>query len=59
MSLSKPRLKFHDGWQEQLAEHRRVLLEKLIQEYPEVLSTKKSVVESWRLRLRNRDPANS
>ena len=49
-----PTLKFHDGWQQQLAEHRRILLEKLIAEYPEVLTTKKSIVELWRMRLRFR-----
>ena len=55
MSKSNPVLKYHDGWQQQIAEHRRSLLEKLIAEYPELLKSKKSVIETWRYKLRDRD----
>jgi len=53
-SIPNPTLGCHDGWQQQLAEHRRRLLEKLIAEFPDVLTTKKSTVDLWRLRLRIR-----
>ena len=34
-----------------LLEHRRILLEQLIAEFPEVLKTKRSKVDFWRARL--------
>lgn len=53
--MPNPTLRYHDGWQQQLAEHRRHLLEKLIEEFPDVLTTKRSIIESLRLRLRFKD----
>ena len=38
--------------QQILLEHRRALLEKLIQLFPDVLKTHRSVVDLWRLRLK-------
>ena len=39
--------------QQILLEHRRALLEKLIQVFPDVLKTHRSVVDLWRLRLKS------
>lgn len=38
-------------WKQQLLEHRRVLLERLIAEFPQVLKTKRTTVDTLRLKL--------
>ena len=38
-------------WKQQLLEHRRALLERLIAEFPEVLKTRRSQVDTLRLKL--------
>lgn len=38
-------------WKQQLLEHRRALLERLISEFPEVLKTRRSQVDTLRLKL--------
>jgi hypothetical protein len=48
----RPILKDTDAWQKQLAEHRRILFERLIAEFPEILKTKRTHVEIWRHKLR-------
>jgi hypothetical protein len=50
--MNPPTVTFGDVLKQQLAEHRRVLLERLIAEYPEILNSQRSIVESWRYRLR-------
>jgi len=54
--MQQPRVKDNEGWRIVVLEHRRRLLERLIAAFPEVLTTKRSTVESYRNRLRV--PAN-
>lgn len=49
---NRPTLKDTAAWQAQLAEHRRILFERLIAEFPDILKTKRSHVEIWRHKLR-------
>jgi hypothetical protein len=46
-----PLLHNHDGWQLQLLEHRAALLERLIREFPQVMTTHRSQIDMWRFRL--------
>ena len=48
-----PLMKDKGAWRLMLLEHRRILLERLIAEFPAVLKTKRSTVENLRLRLRD------
>ena len=41
-----------DAWKRMLLEHRRSLLERLIQQFPDALVREPSKVEFWRLRLK-------
>jgi hypothetical protein len=43
----------HDAkvWRAQILEHRRAMFERLIQEFPDLLNTKRSQVDHWRLLL--------
>ena len=47
-----PQMKDKSAWTFMLLEHRRILLERVIAEFPEVLKTHRGKVEFWRLRLR-------
>ena len=38
-------------WEMQLLEHRRALLERLVAEFPQILATQRSTLETWRIRL--------
>lgn len=38
-------------WKQQLLEHRRALLERLISEFPEVLKTHRTQVDTLRIKL--------
>jgi len=51
MPLSRPVIKDLVGWQHQILDHRRALLERLIAEFPDILKTNRSVVEQWRIKL--------
>lgn len=48
----KPHIKDYDGWATTLLEHRRALLERVLQEYPNVKKQFPSQVDFWRLRLK-------
>jgi hypothetical protein len=43
----------HDAtvWRAQLLEHRRALFERLIQEFPDLLKSKRTQVDHWRFLL--------
>jgi hypothetical protein len=47
-----PRIKDYDGWTAAIMEHRRALLERVLQEYPTVKTQFRSQVDIWRLRLK-------
>ena len=51
MPPKRPVVKDTLGWKLALLEHRRILLERVIAEFPAVLQTNKSKVEFWRNRL--------
>lgn len=51
MPLKRPVINDKLGWKLALLEHRRILLERVIAEFPAVLQTQKSKVEFWRNRL--------
>ncbi len=38
-------------WKQQLIEHRRALLERLIAEFPEILKTRRTQVDTLRIKL--------
>jgi len=57
--MQQPRVKDKEVWLLVVLEHRRQLLERLIAAFPEVLTTKRSAVESYRNRLNSQTPANS
>jgi hypothetical protein len=48
-----PTATFQDShlWKQQILEHRRVLLERLITEFPQVLKTHRTAVDTLRLKL--------
>jgi hypothetical protein len=48
-----PTATFQDShlWKQQILEHRRVLLERLIAEFPQVLKTHRTTVDTLRLKL--------
>ena len=50
---ARPEIKDYDAWRQMIMERRRILLERLIAEYPEVLKTHKSKIENLRLRIRS------
>ena len=50
--MKPPQMKDPAAWQLMLLEHRRILLERLIAEFPEVLKKKRSKVDHWRSILR-------
>lgn len=57
--MTRPQLKDLTAWHIMLLTHRRILLERLIAEFPDVLNTQRSKVEYWRARLNvTRTPAN-
>lgn len=43
----------YEAWRQMLMEYQRILLERVITEYPQVLKTHKSKVENLRLRIRS------
>jgi uncharacterized coiled-coil protein SlyX len=45
---TRPHIHDEQLWRQQLLEHRRALLERLIEEFPAVLATQRSKVEHWR-----------
>jgi len=47
-----PQVKDKEAWRALLVEHRRILLERLITEFPEVLKTHRTKVDFWRFRLK-------
>lgn len=47
----RPAIKDKKAWTIQILEHRRALLELLVSEFPEILTTRRSDVEIWRIRL--------
>jgi len=53
-NIKRPIIHDKEGWRIVLLEYRSQLLERLIAEFPEVLTTQKSKVEFWRTRLRVR-----
>ena len=48
----RPQVTDYAAWSQMVMEHRRILLERVIAEFPEVLKTKKSTVENLRRRIR-------
>ena len=50
---SRPEVKDYDAWCQMIMERRRILLERVIAEFPDALKKKKSKVENLRLRIRN------
>ena len=51
-TIKRPVIHDKESWRLVLLEYRSRLLERLIAEFPEVLTTQKSKVEFWRTRLR-------
>jgi len=49
--MPPPQLNDPTGWRTMILTHRRILLERLIAEFPEVLKTNRTKVNYWRLRL--------
>jgi hypothetical protein len=49
--MMRPQVTDKTGWQQQLEEHRRILFERVVQAFPEVLKTHMGKVGEWRLRL--------
>jgi hypothetical protein len=49
----RPTVVDYEGWCQMLMEHRRILLERVIAEYPQLLKTHKSKIENLRLRIRS------
>lgn len=47
----RPQIKDTLAWKQLLLEHRRILLERLITEFPEILTTHRSKIDLWRSRL--------
>ena len=54
-----PLVKDKPAWQLMLLEHRLILLERVIAEFPDVLTTHRSTIAVWRARLKasSRTPA--
>jgi len=50
--MPPPVIKDKIAWRIALLEHRRILLERLIAEFPNVLKTNRTKVELWRSRLK-------
>jgi hypothetical protein len=50
-AMERPVLRFQDEWISQVMEHRRILLETLIKEFPEVVTTNRSKIDVLRLRI--------
>ena len=48
----RPQIKDFPAWKQMILEHQRILLERLLTEFPEVVDTHRSKVDRWRLRLR-------
>jgi len=51
LTIKRPNVRDKEGWRLVLLDHRRRLLERLIAEFPEVLTHQRSKVEFWRTRL--------
>ena len=49
----RPQIADYAAWQQMIMERRRILLERVIQEFPEVLKNKRSTVENLRRRIRS------
>jgi hypothetical protein len=49
--LKRPLVKDLVAWKLMMIEHRRILLERIVTEFPAVLQTQRSKVEFWRNRL--------
>jgi hypothetical protein len=49
--LKRPVVKDLVAWKLMMIEHRRILLERIVTEFPSVLTTQRSKVEFWRSRL--------
>jgi hypothetical protein len=52
---TRPVIKDLAGWTQQLCHHRLALLERLIEEFPQVLKTHRSAIEILRIQLRVRN----
>jgi hypothetical protein len=50
-ATARPVIKDKAGWEIALLEHRRTLFERVVQNFPEVLKTRRTDVEIWRARL--------
>jgi hypothetical protein len=50
-SQSRPTVRDQTGWELLLLEHRRILFERVVQQFPDVLKTRRTDVEIWRARL--------
>lgn len=48
---SRPIIRDQAGWELLLLEHRRILFERVVQQFPDVLKTRRTDVEIWRARL--------
>ena len=49
--MTRPRIHDARQWKQQILEHRRALLERVVAEFPELLATKRTSVEMLRYRL--------
>lgn len=49
----RPVITDYEAWCQLLMEQRRILLERVITEYPQLLKTHKSKIENLRLRIRS------
>lgn len=54
--MTRPRPIIYDkqSWIDTLMEHRRALFERVVAAFPELLQTKRSDVDMWRIRLGGR-----
>lgn len=51
MNNGRPILQHQEGWRMQLIEHRRILFERVLAQFPNVMDTNPTKVLEWRITL--------
>lgn len=51
MPVTSPNVHDLEGWQHAILEHRRTLLERLLEEFPDVLKTHRTKIDLLRIKL--------
>ena len=55
MPPSNPQIRDRAAWIQMLQENRRILLERLLAEFPDILRTQRFKVDEWRAKLSTTD----